>query len=134
MRFNGTYTIQNVKTGEHRTFRIRTQKETARFAPGKRTVALLTGPNNELDYDSFGFVINENIFVWSQKRGQGKMSAYDWYAFMLQDLADNNGDKLRELGKDYRIMLEKRCIRCNRKLTHPDSIASGIGPECASRI
>jgi hypothetical protein len=24
-----------------------------------------------------------------------------------------------------------RCRICNRRLTHPDSVATGIGPECA---
>jgi len=33
--------------------------------------------------------------------------------------------------KGCTILREGRCIRCNRKLTHPDSILSGIGPECA---
>jgi hypothetical protein len=44
--FNGTYTITS-PTGEHRTFRIKTQKDDARFAPGKRTIALLTGSDND---------------------------------------------------------------------------------------
>lgn len=38
--FNGFYTIRNRQTGEHRTFRIATQAEDARFAPGERIVSL----------------------------------------------------------------------------------------------
>ena len=29
---------------------------------------------------------------------------------------------------------EGRCGRCNRALTVPESIASGIGPECAKHV
>jgi hypothetical protein len=29
---------------------------------------------------------------------------------------------------------EGKCCRCGRKLTVPASIASGIGPECATKI
>lgn len=33
----------------------------------------------------------------------------------------------------YTLLLEGRCIACNRKLTHPESIRLGIGPECRSK-
>ena len=62
--FNGIYTVTNKETGEHRTFAVRTQKEDAKFAPGERIVALLTGPNNEDDYTGFGFVTPAGIIVW----------------------------------------------------------------------
>ena len=41
---NGTITIHNPKTGDHRTFQIKTQPADAKFAPGRRVVSLLTGP------------------------------------------------------------------------------------------
>lgn len=36
-------------------------------------------------------------------------------------------------GHQYAVMLSKRCVRCNRKLTNPESIKAGIGPECATK-
>lgn len=33
--------------------------------------------------------------------------------------------------KGFTIMGEGRCIRCNRLLTEPNSIKTGIGPVCA---
>ena len=27
-----------------------------------------------------------------------------------------------------------RCLRCGRKLTHPESIETGFGPECSGRV
>ena len=37
------------------------------------------------------------------------------------------------LGEGYELQLEGRCVVCNRKLTHPESIRLGIGPECGNR-
>ena len=134
MQFNGTYTIENTESGEHRTFRVRTQKDDARFAPGRRIIGLLTGPDNNHSYTNFGFVNDDGIVVWMKKRGTDSWSAYQWYAFMLWDLAVNNGTELRKRGKAYTLLIEKHCRICNRKLTTPESIRSGIGPVCAGRL
>ena len=32
------------------------------------------------------------------------------------------------------IMHEGKCCRCGRKLTHPESIETGLGPECGGRV
>lgn len=120
--FNGTYTIQGPKG--HRTFRIKTQKDDATFAPGSRVIALLVGSDNTSDYKGFGFVKGDQIFVWKSKRGTG-----DWetYAKLLRKLA------LGEEVPGYTLHLAGTCVRCNRKLTVPWSIENGIGPICASK-
>jgi len=38
------------------------------------------------------------------------------------------------IGDGYTLLLEGRCVRCNRKLTHPESIRLGIGPECRTKV
>lgn len=128
--FNGVYTIQNVTTGEHRTFQIRTQPDHVKFAPGQRIIQLLVGPDNTSNYKGFGFVNDETIVVWKKFRGGQRKSDYEWYAEMIWDLATKGS-----VGRwsNYRLLIEGRCIRCNRRLTHPDSIDSGIGPECGKR-
>ena len=130
---NGRYTVQNTRTGEHRTFSVKTQKDNARFAPGKRIVALLTGPNNEDDYKGFGFVdgSGRSIAVWSSKRGTtGKRSHFEWYANMLVDLICGGTEWA---ARGYVVLVERTCRVCNRTLTEPESIRSGIGPICAGR-
>jgi hypothetical protein len=128
--FNGTHTIQNRETGEHRTFRIRTQPDDAKFAPGARIVGILTGPDNTSDYKQFGFVTDDGINVWRKYRGADKRSAYEWYATMLWALGTDPASAWHE---KYTILTEGRCCRCNRKLTEPTSIRTGIGPVCAGR-
>lgn len=141
MIHNGIFTITNPE-GEHRTFRIRTQKPDARFAPGERVVALLIGPDNGRDYQGFGFAKDDGIIVWKSKRGQGKQSAFDWYAYLLrkgcealigQDGVEASAD-FDVGGRSYCIQAARHCLRCNRRLTHPASVLMGYGPECAGKV
>jgi hypothetical protein len=131
---NGTYTIENRETHEHRTFRVRTQPDDAKFAPGSRIVSLLTGADNESDYTGFGFVLPNKVVVWRKKRSSvaGQLSDFEIYASMLWVLA-SNGDASR-WSRKYCLHLSSTCIRCNRKLTTPESIIAGIGPECAAAV
>jgi hypothetical protein len=128
--FNGRYTIESKATGEHRTFWIQTQAADASFAPGQRLLGLLTGTDNDNpdDYAAFAFVDDQGIHVWTKKRAPG-MKFLD-YADMLWTLAlDGAFSPWAERG--FRILVEGRCLRCNRALTTPESIERGIGPVCA---
>ena len=135
--YNGVYTLANTTTGEHRTFAVRTQAEDADFRPGERIAALLTGPDNEADYTGFGFVTDAGIRVWRKRQG----GAFDHYGRMLQKaIAAVAGDgevlsgTFDYAGRRYSVQLAKRCLRCNRRLTTPESIARGYGPECAEKL
>lgn len=131
--FNGCYTITS-PTGNHRTFKISTMSPDSSFAPNQRIIALLNGTDNEDNYMGFGFVTDNGISVWSSRKikGSSTKSQYEKFAAMVWSMAIN-GEKSFFYQHGCRLLLEGRCIRCNRKLTHPTSILSGIGPECAKR-
>lgn len=116
---NGTLTINNPVTQDHRTFKIRTQADDASFAPGARVVSLLVGPE---DWQSFGFAGEDGVRVWRKKQG----GVFDTYAKMIARPED-----WQARGLEYH--LEGACRVCNRPLTNPVSIESGIGPVCAGR-
>jgi hypothetical protein len=120
---NGVFTVKSLRTGEHRTFQIRTQPKDSSFAPGKRVVALLSGPDNTSDYTGFGFVESDTIYVWRSKRN----GLYERYARMLLRLAEYIRDG------DVEVYAATRCRVCNRQLTTPESVESGIGPVCEGR-
>lgn len=149
--FNGTYTICNLETGGYRTFSVKTQAADATFAPGKRVAALLAGPDNESDFRGFAFVAADQWGadrVWLWKRFQptpGGSLAHYHFARMLEGAAEalkncaGFGGEVEAAeatftyeGKRYAVKASKRCARCNRKLTTPDSLARGVGPECAA--
>lgn len=132
--FNGIYTILNKESGQHRTFRIRTQAEDAKFAPGSRIVALLTGPDNTSDYRGFGFV-QKNGWITLWKKNQTPHYEGLAKAIRLASKAIEKGeDSFTTPKATYSVELSKRCLRCNRTLTTPESLTRGYGPECAHAL
>ena len=119
---NGTITAESC-TGEHRTFRIKTQAKDAKFAPGQRILSLLIGQDNVSDFKSFAFVRDDRICVWKKFRG----TKFETLAKVVQD----QDYFVQKFGFVYHS--EGACRVCNRKLTTPDSVSSGIGPICATR-
>lgn len=118
---NGCVTITNPATGQHRTFQIRTQPADARFAPGERIVSMLAGPDNQHAYRGFGFIKPDgSVVLWKRCR----TDFFERVVPLLQNPA-----RFQSLGIEYDI--EGHCRRCNRLLTVPESIRSGIGPTCA---
>ena len=117
---DGCVTVKSGKTGEHRTFKIKTQKDDASFAPGERIISMLTGPDNENDYQSFGFVKDNYIVLWNKKKTE-----------FFEKVV-----KILEKPENFNVELnfEGRCKRCFRLLTTPDSVANGYGPECIKKV
>lgn len=125
---NGTFTVHNPATGEHRTFKVSTVQQGD--LEGRRIVALLTGPDNTNSYTGFGFVRPDGqVQVWRSKRAQAGQPATQWerYGRFLQHL-----DAMVET-HSLQVDASTRCRKCNRPLTTPESIASGIGPVCEGR-
>lgn len=120
---NGVVTATNKETGAWRTFRVRTQPDDANFMPGRRLVSLLAGPDNSFDFIAFGYVDdNGKIVLWKKHRGS---AFYEWVAAYLVNTA--------AYAEKVDTLFEGRCRKCNRALTTPESITSGIGPVCAGK-
>ena len=124
MIFNGTYTITS-PNGDHRTLRVRTKRNGP--LKGKRVLELLHGPDNTSDYLGIAFVEDEDVKVWRKQRGT--MNEKIARMFLVMAVTEDNTPK--RIG--YELRCSKRCMRCNRLLTHPDSLDTGIGPECATK-
>jgi hypothetical protein len=122
---NGIYTL-TLPDEEHRSFKIFTKKPDAKFAPGKRVIGLLAGPDNTADYQGFGFVDDAGIHVWKRYRGNDVQhpSRYEFLAGLLWELA--TGGEI----EDCSLLVSKRCLKCGRVLTDPTSLELGIGPTC----
>lgn len=123
-RIEGTFTVTN-PDGRHYTVRVRTQKVEADFAPGQKVVAVMTGRDNEHSYTGVGFLRPEGLRPW--RRAEGTILARV-AAFICRVLLGRQA-----LPPEYTLQESRACIRCGRKLTTPESLALGLGPECASR-
>lgn len=132
---NGKFTISSEKTGQHRTFRIHTAQNGK--AKGARFVALLSGSDNQSDYKSFAVVSDDwkRIYVFNRLKSPrgAKPSQWESYACMLECMLLRQSAGYYE-SKGYSIQESRRCARCNRELTDPDSIRIGIGPECRKKM
>lgn len=120
---NGYITFQSIATGSHRTIRVHTQADDAKFFPGRRLVSLLVGADNETDYQSFGVVDDAGrVHLWRKHQNS---DFFKWIARALESPEFASRSAL--------INFDGRCRVCNRTLTTPESVASGIGPKCAAR-
>jgi hypothetical protein len=124
---NATVTLVSVKTSTRFTYRIRANDEGDVFF-----VSLLSGPDNEADYRYLGRIARGVFWAGRKtpKPGDVGPEAPSSLAFRWAWERLAKGVMLDSL----EIWHEGRCGRCNRKLTVPSSIASGLGPECAGKV
>jgi len=123
------FTMVSLKSNKRFTYRIAKGKDdTAPYF-----VSILTGPNNKTDYTYAGVIWPDNPFIYRH----GKKSKVSFKApsvaglqWLLRQLEKDNKDNLAKVEVHH----EGRCGRCGRKLTVPESIESGIGPECAAKL
>ena len=137
----GTWTIQNTKTGDHRTFKVTGTRDRSKFKPGTRVVQVMTGTDNHGDFEGFGEVRGDAVDVWRSKRGdESKASPHEFFASMLAGLMGGRAwvrqgvASIDWAAKGYELRGEQRCLRCGDKLTTPESLDRGIGPVCAKKI
>jgi|ETNvirnome_2_300_1030623.scaffolds.fasta_scaffold25049_2 hypothetical protein len=130
---NATVTLTSLATGTHFTFKVR--KKDVDDADAPFFVSVLNGgcaapPAYWPNYMYIGFVpaAPGSALVAGRKDHPDAPSfkAFDW---AIRHLLERE-----EIPEQLTIQHEGKCCRCARKLTHPDSIASGIGPECATKM
>lgn len=126
---NATFTLKSKATGARFTFRVRKPKD---VDPGRDPVffvSLMNGPDNESQYAYFGF-LRRGVYFHGGRKARVAEDAPSAKAFAWAYRALMRG----EIPAQLEVWHEGRCCRCGRKLTVPESIKSGIGPECASRM
>ena len=136
---NAYFTLKNVKSAHRFTYRANVPKEEK---DGKKVmrddiyfVSLLTGPDNSESYTYIGYMKylpsdNTLGFTWGTKsRILKDAPGVDVVTRYVNDFIRKGA-----LPKGIEFWHEGRCCRCARKLTVPESIENGIGPECAKKM
>ena len=119
------FTIRNPETGGRFTYRV------AKGRSGKPPyfVRVLTGPDNHSHFEMLGLIDGHLIYRRARSSRVGEFAtsarAFRW---MWKRLVTHKGIAPAEFWHTG------RCGICGRKLTVPESIASGIGPRCAARL
>ena len=116
---NATFTFLNTESGNRFTFNLKKSKDGS-----ISFLKVLTGS----DWTYVGFITN-NKYVHSKK---SKISDSDQsvkvFKYVFNKLISGTLQDFIE------IWHEGKCGKCNRKLTVPSSIVSGIGPECVKKL
>lgn len=119
---DATVTLKSLKTDMHYTYRVRESDDGNVFF-----VAVMWGTDNESDYSyKYIGIIKNGECKWTRKSKVAeddiRWKAFQWVYNMLA--------VANIMPPNLEIWHEGRCGRCNHKLTRPDSIERGIGPEC----
>lgn len=114
---NATFTMSSIKTGSHYTFKVKKSVD-----GNVLFVSMLTAPEV---WTYIGLLKGNALIKLTAKSRYGYDSIpVKAFNYMLRNLL---ADKMPPF---MLIRHEGKCGRCGRKLTHPESIDRGIGPEC----
>jgi len=123
---NATFTLVSKKTGVRYTYKMVQREDNAPFF-----VSLLTGSDNESSYTYMGCIFtNQNVRQFRTTRASKigttapSYIAFNWFFSKMMS---------GEMPESVEVWHEGRCGHCNRKLTTPESVVSGIGPVCGKR-
>lgn len=121
-----TITLKNSASGNHFTYTIKRAKDRNSGEPANTWfVSVLSGPDNTNNYRYAGTFFSDMRLVTTQR---SKISAdapsFRVFRTVLTQLFNNILDPAIE------IWHEGACCKCGRKLTHPESLETGMGPEC----
>jgi len=123
---NATITLKSLVTEAHLTFKVTQAKD--KQTGEKRDfyfVALLSGPDNESDYAYMGMINGAGQFnLTRNSKFTEDAKAVKGFKFFWKFISEDMFPPSME------IRHEGSCGRCGRKLTVPESIDRGIGPEC----
>lgn len=121
---NAHLTLRSEKTGARVTYRVRKADYVEKWFVGA-----LTGPDNTGDYTYLGVLDREGTVRLTRKSGfvEGSRPVAAFRYFAEAVLRDG------EMPPSLSVFHEGRCGRCARRLTVPESIESGLGPECRGR-
>ena len=127
-----TLTIRSKSTGTRFTYKIAQPKDLRDPSKPIWFVSLLSGTDNESDYNYLGQIYADGRYQHGRRARIGEDApaarAFHWF---WQSVQHPDGEKALKL---IEVWHEGRCGRCGRKLTVPESIASGFGPECIGHV
>ena len=134
---NARFTLRSAKTGMRYTYQVKAKKEELAAAREKPDVdvtyfvSLLRGSDNCADYKYLGVLMRPGRFFITVAsrlpRTSPSVRALVWFLDVM-------GAERPGLGKAIEFWHEGRCCRCGRLLTVPESIARGMGDDCAGRM
>jgi hypothetical protein len=124
---NAVITLESENTGNRFTYKITRADDNHNLF----FVKLLVGPDNTADYSYIGCYYSDSQYFHPNKKYK-EIDRNVWPASMRAIYyffknIDNIPSKLH-------VYHEGKCGRCGRRLTTPESILLGFGPECVNKL
>lgn len=120
-------TLVSLKSGNRYTFKVELADKRNPTDTDTWFVSLLMGPDNWANYKYIG-MIKDNQFRWTGKSKVSKDApSVVGFGFVFNSLQANTMC-------GFEVWHEGKCGRCGKKLTVPESIATGFGPDCAEMM
>ena len=121
---NAVVTFKSTATGRHFTFKVQEPRD----GGDVRFVKVLNGPDNHASYAYMGLIGKGKNFARTAKSKVGadapshKAFSWAWERIAAGIIPDG-----------LEVWHDGKCGKCGRKLTHPESLETGIGPVCDGR-
>jgi hypothetical protein len=132
---NATLTMKSKRTGDRFTFRFTQPKDDGSGRTRPVWINVLNGSDNTSDYSFAGTIWQRPTHFEFRTSPKSRISeqapsvqAVKWF------FKHATFGTLAQAMKQAEFWHEGRCGRCARKLTVPESIESGFGPECINHI
>lgn len=113
-------TFVNTKTGNRFTFKVKQAKDSNLFF-----ISVLTNPDQ---YTYIGTCIEGNYKHGKKSNINSDAQSVKVFEFMIKRLVTNSLPDFLE------VWHEGFCGKCGKRLTVPNSILSGIGPDCIKKL
>jgi hypothetical protein len=124
---NATITLVSGKSGKRFTYKI-TQGDEKDGQPGPFFVKVLTGQDNTNDYTYAGIWTKNGVKPTKNSKIGTEADSMKLINWALPHIVGGY------LPTNVEVWHTGRCCRCGRLLTVPESVAHGIGPDCAEKM
>ena len=117
----------------HYTYKVRMKPAKGAY-PDTFFVSVLTGRDNNSDYSYLGILDTKAGIVRTTAKSKFPSDSFTARLLnrVLARIWADDCSSITQAG--FNVHHEGKCGRCGRRLTVPESIETGLGPECAGRV
>lgn len=125
---NATFTLESTKLNKRCTYKVMHRKDDS--CKDRYIVKLLYGNDNNSDYKFIGIFYADTGVYKSHAPADNKPMHDKMFASFVNMLRNN----VQPWFNNCLFYKSGKCACCGRKLTTPESIERGVGPECYEKL